>query len=97
MHPETWHILPGESNWEEGDPCAIYLTHDGKWYNILFVLPILRDIVRSYSAEVIGDEEDTLIDWVFTGLREYIITENEACSAFTYYVVHELLHWGLAE
>lgn len=93
-HPETWNILPGESNWEEGDPYSICLEHEGESYCILFVMPILRDLFTGYDLDEFCDEEEEQAFSVLRGLREYIVTGCEVCSALTYYLVHELMHWG---
>ena len=91
-HPETWHILPGESNWCEGDPYAIYLEHDGKGYCILFMLTILRDVyIPTYedSQEDVNEFMDEIMDDVYH--------DDSLVFALNYYLVHELLHWGLTE
>ena len=96
-HPETWHILPGESNWCDGDPYSIYLEHDGKSYCMLFIMPILLDIFDAYDLDVDMEGEEEQVYDILCELREYIISGGQICSALTYYLVHELIHWGLAE
>ena len=91
-HPETWHILPGESNWCEGDPYAIYLEHDGKGYCILFMLTILRDVyIPTYddSQEDVNEFMDVVMQDVYH--------DDSLVFALNYYLVHELMHWCLTE
>jgi len=94
-HPETWHILPGESNWCEGDPYAIYLEGDGECHCVLFVEPILRSIDADGMDIPDGCEED-IFD-VLLSIFMDVVSENIYCSAFSYFLMHELLHWGVSE
>jgi len=88
-HPETWHILPGESNWEDGDPYAIYLEHEAKGYCILFMAPILHDL----HTPTYEDSEEDVNDFMDVIMCD-ITCDMEIVSALNYYLVHELVHWG---
>ena len=93
-HPDTWHILPGESNWCEGDPCAIYLEKGGDSKCVLFVVPILMNITTPIITEC--EREQSIYD-ILISIFEDVWCDNIICGAFNYYLVHELIHWGMSE
>jgi hypothetical protein len=96
-HPETWHILPNESNWCEGDPYAVYLENEGEGYCILFIYPIIRDVYPNAGSVVLDDRVEEEMFNFMRLIYDDVVTDNLYCSALTYYLVHELLHWGVSE
>ena len=88
-HPETWHILPGESNWETGDPYAIYLEHENQGYCIMFMTPILHDL----HTPTYEDAEEGVNDFMDVIIGD-VHHEDVMVFALNYYLVHELIHWA---
>ena len=91
-HPETWHIISeAESNWEQGDPFAVYLTgNEGQQICVLFIIPILSDLYHPTFRHVEEDVND-FMDMI----KEDISNPIVEVYALNYYLIHELVHWGV--